>query len=67
MLQQIIQPLIRQASLRESKIIKKYILLYGVINRQVVGATGCTTINYHTTISKVLFCNNIQLKTVSNN
>ena len=67
MLQQIIQPLSRQDSLRERKIIKKDILLYGVINRQVVAATGSPTIDYHTTISKILFCNNIELKSVSNN
>ena len=29
--------------------------------RQVVGATGFTTIHYHTTICKLLFCNNIEL------
>jgi len=39
----------------------KDMLNYGVINRQVVGATGSTTINYHTTICKLLFCNNIEL------
>ena len=61
MLQQIILYLSRQDSISQSKMYYKDMLIYGVINRQVVGATGSTTINYHTTICKLLFCNNIEL------
>ena len=61
MLQQIILYLSRQDSISQSKMYYKDMLIYGVINRQVVGATGFTTIHYHTTICKLLFCNNIEL------
>ena len=38
-----------------------YRLLQKNSREVVVGATGFTTINYHTTICKLLFCNNIEL------
>ena len=38
-----------------------YSLLQKNSREVVVGATGFTTINYHTTICKLLFCNNIEL------
>lgn len=40
MLQQIILYLSRQDSISQSKMYYKDMLIYGVINRQVVGATG---------------------------
>ena len=52
--------------IREEKT-SNYRLLQTNSREVMVGATGTTTMKYPTTICKLLFCNYIELKTVSNN